>query len=381
MTLQNSLSVFINNKPVQNTSGFTIMQACLMHNIEIPRFCYQEQLSIAGNCRMCLVEVEKAAKLVAACAMPIAQGMRIHTNTTIVKKAREGVLEFLLINHPLDCPICDQGGECDLQDQTLVYGSDRSRFYDYKRSVLDKQIGPLIKTIMTRCIHCTRCVRYVSEVAKLGALGTTGRGNTMEITTYIKKLWLGSYLVGNIIDLCPVGALTSKPFAFKARPWELKYTETVDVLDTFGSAINVASNSVEILRISPITNNKNNIEWISDRTRFAYDGLKRQRLLQPLLRNPKSQQLLTITVKQSIAILSNSFSKANTLTGYSGALVDIYSQILFKEVLAVFGSTFLNSNMKQNTDKRILHTPVNRNTSSSLLCIGSYLLDKMPLLL
>jgi NADH dehydrogenase (ubiquinone) Fe-S protein 1 len=264
-----------------------VLQAAAMVGIEIPRFCYHDRLSIAGNCRMCLVEVEKAAKPVAACAMPVMNGWKINTNSDFTRKAREGVMEFLLVNHPLDCPICDQGGECDLQDQSMAFGSDRSRFTDSefggKRAVEDKNIGPLIKTIMTRCIHCTRCVRFSSEVAGVEDLGTTGRGNNMQIGTYVEKMIM-SELSGNVIDLCPVGALTSKPYAFMARPWETRKTESIDVLDGLGSNIIVTHRTGEVLRIMPRMNEDINEEWLSDKSRFACDGLKRQRLTAPMLK-------------------------------------------------------------------------------------------------
>ncbi|HBM88972.1 MAG TPA: NADH-quinone oxidoreductase subunit G, partial [Rhodobiaceae bacterium] len=221
---------------VEVENGVTVLQACEEANADVPRFCYHERLSIAGNCRMCLVEIEKSPKPVASCAMPAADGMVVHTKTETVKRAREGVMEFLLINHPLDCPICDQGGECDLQDQAMAFGVDNSRFDENKRAVEDKEMGPLVKTIMTRCIHCTRCVRFVQEVAGVPEIGAIGRGEDMEITTYLEKS-LTSELSGNVIDLCPVGALTSKPYAFTARPWELRKTETIDVMDAVGSAI------------------------------------------------------------------------------------------------------------------------------------------------
>lgn len=279
-------TIWVNGKSINAPVNSTIMQACMLNNIEIPRFCYHEQLAIAGNCRMCLVEVEKSPKLVASCAMPIINGMKVVTTSSIVKKAREGVLEFLLLNHPLDCPICDQGGECDLQDQAMIYGSDRGRFFEFKRTVQDKNVGPLIKTIMTRCIHCTRCVRFISDVANAPVLGTTGRGTNTEITTYIKKLWLNSNISGNIIDLCPVGALTSKPYAFKARPWELQTKETFDILDPFCMKIRVDLNPFEIVRVLPLNNN-----WITDKTRFSYDGFNKQRLLSPLYRDVKTHLL------------------------------------------------------------------------------------------
>ena len=273
----------VNGTEVEVPVGATVMQACELAGAEIPRFCYHERLSIAGNCRMCLVEQEKAPKPIASCAMPAAEGMVIHTDTPLVKKARRGVMEFLLINHPLDCPICDQGGECDLQDQAMAYGYDRSRFAENKRSVKDKNLGPIIKTYMNRCIHCTRCVRFASEVAGVPEMGATGRGEHTEIGTYIEAA-LTSELSGNLVDLCPVGALTAKPYAFAARPWELRKTLSVDVLDGVGSAIRIDSRGNEVLRILPRTHDGINEEWISDKTRHAVDGLRVRRLDRPLHR-------------------------------------------------------------------------------------------------
>jgi hypothetical protein len=264
--------------------GVTVLQACEQAGVDVPRFCYHQRLSIAGNCRMCLVEVEKSPKPVASCAMPVMPNMNIKTTTPLVKKAREGVMEFLLINHPLDCPICDQGGECELQDQSLIYGSDRSRYTEYKRAVEDKELGPLVKTVMSRCIHCTRCVRFATEVAGVQDLGVTGRGGQAEIGTYVSKL-LTSELSGNVIDLCPVGALTSKPFAFTARAWELKFAESVDVTDGLGSNIRVDTRGTEVMRIVPRLHEGVNEEWISDKARFSYDGLKRQRLDTPMVKD------------------------------------------------------------------------------------------------
>jgi NADH-quinone oxidoreductase chain G len=272
--------VYVNDVEVFMKQGSTALQACEAVGIEVPRFCYHERLSIAGNCRMCLVEIEKTPKPVASCAMPLMEGMKIYTDTPLVKKAREAVLEFLLLNHPLDCPICDQGGECDLQDQALVFGSDRSRFYETKRTVEDKNYGPLVKTIMTRCIHCTRCVRFATEIAGIEDLGATGRGNETEIGTYIGST-MKSELSGNVIDLCPVGALTSKPYAFTSRPWEIKNSNSVDTSDGLGSNIRIDFRGTEVLRILPRLHEDINEEWISDKTRFAYDGLKRQRILHP----------------------------------------------------------------------------------------------------
>ena len=261
-------TITIDNKKVEFENGMTVMQACELAGAEIPRFCYHEKLSIAGNCRMCLVEMEKAPKPIASCAMPAGDGMVIKTNTDTVQKARKGVMEFLLINHPLDCPICDQGGECDLQDQALHYGFDKSRYEENKRAVKNKHMGPLVSTIMTRCIHCTRCVRFSTEVAGVDDLGLLGRGESAEITTYLEKT-IDSELSGNVIDLCPVGALTSKPYVFEARPWELKKTETIDVMDAVGSNIRVDTYGWKVKRVLPVLNEDINEEWISDKTRYA----------------------------------------------------------------------------------------------------------------
>jgi len=278
-----TVPVFVDGVETHVPKGVTVLQACEQAGVDVPRFCYHQRLSIAGNCRMCLVEVEKSPKPVASCAMPVMPNMNIKTTTPLVKKAREGVMEFLLINHPLDCPICDQGGECELQDQSLIYGSDRSRFTEYKRAVEDKELGPLVKTVMSRCIHCTRCVRFATEVAGVQDLGVTGRGNMAEIGTYVSKL-LTSELSGNVIDLCPVGALTSKPFAFTARAWELKFAESIDVTDGLGSNIRVDTRGTEVMRIVPRLHEGVNEEWISDKARFSYDGLKRQRLDTPMVK-------------------------------------------------------------------------------------------------
>ena len=270
---------------VEVEPGTVLIQACEKLGIEIPRFCYHERLAIAGNCRMCLVEVSPGPpKPQASCALPCADGMVVKTNSPMVKKAREGVMEFLLINHPLDCPICDQGGECDLQDQALFYGSGKSRYEEGKRAVEDKYMGPVIKTQMTRCIHCTRCVRFASQVAGVPELGAFGRGEHMEISTYVEKT-LTSELSGNLVDICPVGALTSKPYAFAARPWELKKTETIDVMDAVGSNIRVDSRGQAVMRVLPRVHEDINEEWISDKTRLACDGLKLQRLDQPYVRS------------------------------------------------------------------------------------------------
>jgi NADH-quinone oxidoreductase subunit G len=270
---------------------YTLLQACEVAGAEIPRFCFHERLSIAGNCRMCLIEVVGVPKPQASCAVgvkdlqPNKDGSPkvLSTRSPMVKKAREGVMEFLLINHPLDCPICDQGGECDLQDQAMAYGVDSSRFAENKRAVEDKYIGPLVKTVMTRCIQCTRCIRFSAEVAGVPELGATGRGEDMEITTFLEQA-MTSELQGNVVDLCPVGALTSKPYAFAARPWELTKTQSVDVMDAIGSAIRIDTRGREVMRILPRTNDDVNEEWISDKTRHVVDGLRTQRLDQPYIR-------------------------------------------------------------------------------------------------
>src|SRR6202045_394743 len=283
--------LIIDGKEIDVPAEFTLLQACEAAGAEIPRFCYHERLSIAGNCRMCLVEIKGGPKPVASCAWgvrdcrpgPKGEPPEIFTRSPMVKKAREGVMEFLLINHPLDCPICDQGGECDLQDQAMGYGMDHSRYAENKRAVQDKNLGPLVKTVMTRCIHCTRCIRFISEVAGVPDLGATNRGEHMEVGTYVEKA-LSSELSANIIDLCPVGALTSKPYAFVARPWELTKTDSIDVLDAVGTNIRIDARGPEVLRILPRLNEEVNEEWLADKSRFALDGLKRRRLDRPWVR-------------------------------------------------------------------------------------------------
>src|SRR6476469_7101148 len=269
--------VYVDNKPVYVPRNSTVINACDKVDVEIPRFCYHDLLEIAGDCRMCLVEIEKSPKPIASCGLPVIDQIRIYTNTPLVKKARESVLEFLLINHPLDCPICDQGGECDLQNQAITYGNNYSRFYNYKRSVEDKNLGPLIKTIITRCIHCTRCVRFGIDVAGFDDLGTSLRGNKTEITTYVQKT-LNSEVSINIVDLCPVGALTSKVYAFKARPWEVKSTKSIDTSDSLGSNITIDTKRNKVLRVSPRVNLKINLEWLSDIARYTYEGNTHLRL-------------------------------------------------------------------------------------------------------
>ena len=320
----------INNKSLDVENGITVLQACEIAGIEIPRFCYHERLSIAGNCRMCLVEMENSSKPVASCAMPVAEGMNIKTNSELVEKARKGVMEFLLINHPLDCPICDQGGECDLQDQAMAYGKGFSRFNEGKRAVSNKNLGPLIKTHMTRCIHCTRCVRFNEEIAGNYQLGAIGRGENTEITSFLEKN-IDSELSGNVIDLCPVGALTSKPYAFIARPWELKKTDSIDVFDALGSNIRVDSKGDKVLRVLPRINEDINQEWISDKTRFAYDGLNHQRLDRFYFRDNASK-LSEISEERSFEILKNKLLKTKDSKFFSlvGNTLDCESVFSFK---------------------------------------------------
>jgi NADH-quinone oxidoreductase subunit G len=331
----------INGIAVEVPPGTTVLQACQHAGIEVAHFCYHERLAIAGNCRMCLVEQEKAPKPIASCAMPAAEGMVIHTNSEKAKKAQHGVMEFLLINHPLDCPICDQGGECDLQDQAMAYGFDRGRFLENKRAVKDKDFGPLVATSMTRCIHCTRCVRFLTDVAGVEELGATGRGENMEISTYIERA-LGSELSANIIDLCPVGALTSKPYAFVARPWELRKTESVDVLDAVGSNIRVDSRGPAVLRVLPRLNEDVNEEWISDKTRFAADGLGRQRLDRPYLR--RDGKLVEVEWDDAFAAIADRLSgiPGSRTAALAGDLVDCEAMLALKELMAALGSPHLD---------------------------------------
>jgi len=327
----------INGKEIEFEKGMTVLQACELADVEIPRFCYHEKLSIAGNCRMCLVEMERSAKPIASCAMPATEGMNIKTNTEFVKKARKGMMEFLLANHPLDCPVCDQGGECDLQDQSLFYGFDKSRFSENKRAVKDKYMGPLIKTQMTRCIHCTRCVRFAEEVAGVPEIGAIGRGENMEITTYLEQS-MTSELSANVIDLCPVGALTSKPYAFEARPWELKKTESIDVMDAVGSNIRVDTYGWEVKRILPRLNNEINEEWISDKTRYACDGLLKQRLDVPYIK--KDNKLVKSTWDDAIELVSSKIKsiKPEEIAGHVGDMASIETIFSFKNFLKKIGT-------------------------------------------
>ncbi len=342
--------IVIDGKEIDVPPEYTLLQACEAAGAEIPRFCYHERLSIAGNCRMCLVELKGSPKPVASCAWgvrdcrpgPNGEPPAVNTRTPLVRKAREGVMEFLLINHPLDCPICDQGGECDLQDQAMAYGVDNSRFAENKRAVEDKYIGPLVKTIMNRCIHCTRCIRFSAEVAGVPELGAIGRGEDMEITTYLEQA-MTSELQSNVVDLCPVGALTSKPYAFAARPWELSKTESVDVMDALGSAIRVDARGREVMRILPRVNDDVNEEWISDKTRHVVDGLRTQRLDQPYVR--QNGRLMPATWPQAFEairarVASASPDRIGAIAGDLAAAEDMFA---LKDLMTRLGSRNLDA--------------------------------------
>ena len=326
--------VIVDGIEIEVADGSTVLQACEAAGKEIPRFCYHERLSIAGNCRMCLVEIEKSPKPIASCAMPAMDGQVIKTNTAMVKKAREGVMEFLLINHPLDCPICDQGGECDLQDQAFNYGGGRSRYDLNKRSVDQKYMGPLIKTHMNRCIHCTRCVRFSEEIAGVSEIGAINRGENMEITTFLENT-VESEMSGNVIDLCPVGALTSKPYSYEARPWELNKVETIDVMDAVGSNIRIDSKGWEVKRVLPRINDEINEEWISDKTRYAHDGLLYNRLDAPYIK--KNQKFIEVSWKEAINFINQNLENKKTFGGLVGQLVDLETSYAFKKF---FKNTF-----------------------------------------
>jgi len=339
------IKISINNNKYVLNKNYNIIQACNLYDINIPRFCYHEKLSIAGNCRMCLVEVAGMLKPVASCALPIADNMQIFTNSKLVKKAREGILEFILINHPLDCPICDQGGECDLQDQSLVFGSDKGRFYEYKRSVIEKNWGPLIKTIMTRCIHCTRCVRFIDEIAGFKYLGLIGRGNLMEVMNFSNKIVL-SEVSGNLIDLCPVGALTSKPYSFVARPWELISFNTIDLNDSMHVNIRVDVRDFNILRILPRNNVNLNEIWITDITRFCYDGFKNNRLVSPFF---KEKDIFVLKSWSNILYILKSILNKR-INFIVGNFIDIETAVLLKKISNKLGSFSLKVNLNNNNN-------------------------------
>nr|YP_009370836.1 NADH dehydrogenase subunit 11 [Pharyngomonas kirbyi]ARO48002.1 NADH dehydrogenase subunit 11 [Pharyngomonas kirbyi] len=338
------MKLIINNKKynLKNYDQTTILQALSIKNIHVPRFCYHEKLKIAGNCRMCFIELPKSKKPILSCATAIQDGIELYTNTFVVNKAQESVLEFLLVNHPLDCPICDQAGECDLQELTKNFGSDRGRFAETKRSVEDIEVGSAIKTIMTRCIHCTRCIRFADEILKIPSLGTTGRGRDTEISTYVNRI-LESELSGNIVDLCPVGALTSKPYAFKARPWELKPKESIDILDAVGSSITLHTKSNQVMRVLPKPNDLVNEEWITDKSRFSFDALPLQRLTSPFIASKnyiKSKfsstkwKHITKCISKSVAF----FWKYAQFVTNIGALVDLAGALSIRYVGACMQS-------------------------------------------
>lgn len=344
--------LIVDGREIEVPPEMTILQACEEAGAEIPRFCFHERLSIAGNCRMCLVEVKGSPKPVASCAQnvrdlrpgPNGEPPVVNTKSPLVKKAREGVMEFLLINHPLDCPICDQGGECDLQDQAMAYGVDGSRFELNKRAVEDKYIGPLVKTIMTRCIHCTRCVRFTAEVAGVGDLGAIGRGEDMEITTYLEAA-MGSEMQGNVVDLCPVGALTSRPYAFAARPWELQKTEAIDVHDAVGSNIRVDVRGREVLRVLPRLNEAVNEEWISDKTRHAVDGLKVQRLDRAYVRVDGKLKAATWgeafgAIAAKVKAVKAAGAKIGALAGQFASVEDVFA---LKALMTGLGSVHMDA--------------------------------------
>ena len=351
------LKLKINDKDIEVEEGLTVLQACEQAGIEIPRFCYHEKLSIAGNCRMCLVEMEKSPKPIASCAMPASEGMNIKTNTALVEKARKGVMEFLLANHPLDCPVCDQGGECDLQDQSMYYGIDKSRYKENKRFVPEKYMGPLIKTQMTRCIHCTRCIRFATEVAGVPELGAIGRGEDMQITTYLEKS-MESELSANVIDLCPVGALTSKPYVFEARPWELKKTETIDVMDAVGSNIRVDTYGWEVKRVLPRINEDINEEWISDKTRYACDGLKNQRLDTPYIREGSKFKKTTWTHAFEAVVKKINETNPENIAGFTGDLTNMETLYIAKEF---FDKTLKSKNIECRIDNEYVNTDTRSN--------------------
>ena len=379
----------IDDKDYEVEDGLAIIQACEIAGVEVPRFCYHEKLSIAGNCRMCLVDVEDSRGLspkpVASCAMQVSEGLKIYTKSERVKNAQEGALEFLLMNHPLDCPICDQGGECDLQDQSMAFGYGSSRFDGDKRAVESKDMGPFIKTEMTRCIHCTRCVRFSSEISGNDEIGSIGRGHDMEITTYLNQA-VESELSGNVIDLCPVGALTSKPYAFSARPWELNKTETIDIMDAMGSNIRIDSKGLRVMRVLPRLNEDINEEWITDKTRFFWDGLNNQRIDKPYKRvdgilKPTSWKSALELAKEKI-----SNSKSEKISALSGDLVDIESIYALKKLMKNIGSDNFDcrqdgSRISGPPERWLFNSTFNGiEDSDGCLIIGSDIRKEAPLL-
>jgi NADH-quinone oxidoreductase subunit G len=368
---------------VEVPAGATVLQACEAAGKEIPRFCYHERLSIAGNCRMCLVEVKPGPpKPQASCALPAADGQDIRTDSPMVKKAREGVMEFLLINHPLDCPICDQGGECDLQDQSIAYGKGNSRYLENKRAVTEKYMGPIVKTVMTRCIQCTRCIRFAEEVAGVEDIGAIGRGESMQITTYLEHA-IQSELSGNVVDLCPVGALTSKPYAFEARPWELKKTTAIDVMDAVGTNIRLDSRGRQVLRSLPRINEDVNEEWSSDKTRHAVDGLVRKRLDRPFVR--ANGKLVEATWEEAFGAIA-AVNAGNSVAAVAGDLLDCETMYAAKALVRSMGSSLLEGRQTGLTYDTSSLSAVNFNTTIAgieradvILLIGTNLRWEAPL--
>ncbi len=369
---------------IEVPQGATVLQACELAGKEIPRFCYHERLSIAGNCRMCLVEVKPGPpKPQASCALPAAEGQEVRTYSAMVKAAREGVMEFLLINHPLDCPICDQGGECDLQDQSIAYGRGKTRYHEHKRAVTEKYMGPLIKTAMTRCIHCTRCVRFSEEVAGVDEIGALYRGETMQITTYLERA-AKHELSANVIDLCPVGALTSRPYAFEARPWELKKTLGIDVSDAMGANIRIDSRGREVLRILPRINDDVNEEWLSDKARYQVDGLTARRLDRPFVR--RDGKLVAASWDEAFAAIA-ALNPGAWIAAIAGDLVDCETMFAAKKLANALGSTLLEGRQTGLAYDATNLAAVNFNTTFAgietadcILIIGSNLRTEAPLL-
>jgi len=368
---------------IEVPQGATVLQACELAGKEIPRFCYHERLSIAGNCRMCLVEVKPGPpKPQASCALPAADNQEVFTNSPMVKNAREGVMEFLLINHPLDCPICDQGGECDLQDQSLAYGRGHSRYDENKRAVTEKYMGPIVKTVMTRCIQCTRCIRFAEEVAGVEEIGAIGRGEDMQITSYLESA-VTSELSGNVVDLCPVGALTSKPYAFEARPWELRKTLTIDVMDAVGTNIRLDSRGRQVLRCLPVINEDVNEEWATDKTRHAVDGLVRRRLDRPFVR--KDGRLVEASWDEAFAAIA-AVKAGSSVAAIHGDLVDCETLYAAKALLASMGSTLIEGRQTGMDYDTSSLAAVNFNTTiagaekaDAILLVGTNLRWEAPL--
>ncbi len=375
--------VTVDGVELEVPAGATVLQACEMAGKEIPRFCYHERLSIAGNCRMCLVEVAPGPpKPQASCALPAADNQVIRTDSEMVKKAREGVMEFLLINHPLDCPICDQGGECDLQDQSVAYGRGASRYDENKRAVTEKYMGPLIKTTMTRCIHCTRCVRFSEEVAGVDEIGALYRGEQMQITTYLEKA-AHHEMSANVIDLCPVGALTSKPYAFEARPWELKKTLGIDVSDATGANIRIDSRGREVMRVLPRINDDVNEEWISDKARFQVDGLTKRRLDKPFIR--RDGKLVAATWPEAFAAVAR-INPGSSVAAIAGDLLDAETMFAAKKLVGALGSSLLEGRQTGMDYDTSSLAAVNFNstfsgieTADAVLIVGSNVRWEAPL--